>query len=349
MKVKKEYLILLFIIAALSVYLALRNKNQTHFELPHPAQADSQKINRIVITKGDRTIELDKKDDQWSIAPKGYAADNIKVRNMVKAAVDLTPTDLISESGNYDRYDLTKDKKINVRAFADKQVVRNFDIGREAPTYQHTFALLENDPKVYQVRGRLDDTFNQTIDQLRDRTVVSFDKDDISTLTIEKGTQSLALKLAQAPVQSQAPAAADADKKSEASQQKSTPAKSAPQWQDPQGKAVDQAVVNGLLGDFSKFSCARFMADNAAEALKNATWKLTFKGAKGAHTFSVYQPEKEADTELPALSSQSPYAFLIGKSKAENIEKKLDKLLNPAPKSEEGTKAKAQADQKAQK
>ena len=346
MKVKKEYLILLFIIVALSVYLALRNKNQTHFELPHPAQADSQKINRIVITKGDRTIELDKKDDQWSIAPKGYAADNIKVRNMVKAAVDLTPTDLISESGNYDRYDLTKDKKINVRAFEDKQVVRNFDIGREAPTYQHTFALLGNDPKVYQVRGRLDNTFDQTSDQLRDRTVVSFDKDDISTLTIEKGTQSLALKLAQAPVPSKAPAD---DKKSEASQPKSTPDKPEPQWQDPQGKAVDQASVNSLLGEFSKFSCARFMADQAAETLKDPTWKLTFKGAKGAHTFSVFHPEKEADTELPALSSQSPYAFLIGKSKAENIEKKLDKLLNPAPKTEEGAKAKAQTDQKAQK
>ena len=323
MKVKKEYFILLFIIVALSVYLALRSENQTHFKLPHPAKADSQKINRLLLTKGDRTIELDKKDDQWSIAPKGYAADNIKVRNMVKAAVDLTPTDLISESGNYDRYDLTEAKKINVRAFADKQVVRNFDIGRVAPTYQHTFARLGDDPKVYQVRGRLDDTFGQTIDQLRDRTVVSFDKDDISELIVDKGAQSLALKLAQA--------------------------KPKPQWQDSQGKTVDQTAVTSLLGDFSKFSCSSFMADNAAETLKDPTWKLTFKGAKGAQTFSVYQPEKKTDTELPALSSQSPYAFLVGKSKAEGIEKKLDKLLNPAPKGEEGAKAKAQADQKVQK
>jgi hypothetical protein len=348
MKVKKEYLILLFIIVALSAYLALRSKNQTHFELPQPAQADSQKINRLLIAKGDRTVELNKKDDQWSIAPKGYPADNIKVRNMVKAAVDLTPTDLISESGNYERYDLTEAKKINVRAFADKLVVRNFDIGREAPTYQHTFARLGDDPKVYQVRGRLNDTFDQTIDQLRDRTVVSFEKNDISTLVIEKGTQSLALTLVQPPAQSET-STAEEQKKNETAQEKSTPAKPEPQWQDPQGKAADQAAVNHLLGDFSKFSCARFMADNAAETLKDPTWKLTFKGAKGANTFSVYHPEKEADTELPALSSQSPYAFVIAKSKAENIEKQLDKLLNPAAKGEEGAPAKAPAGQKSEK
>ncbi|MEJ2027935.1 MAG: hypothetical protein P8X52_10995, partial [Limibacillus sp.] len=45
--------------------------------------------------------------------------------NMVKAAVDLTITDLISESGNYDRYALTDDKKIGVQAFSGGKMVRS--------------------------------------------------------------------------------------------------------------------------------------------------------------------------------------------------------------------------------
>jgi len=332
MKLKKEYIILLLIIVALSVYLVTRSQNQTQYELPKPAQVDSQKINRLVITKGNRHIDLNKKDDQWYIGPKDYLADSIKVRNMVKAAADLTFTDLISESGNYERYDLTDDQKINVQAFVGSEMVRKFDIGKTAPTNQHTFARLADDPKVYDARGLLNTTFNHTADDMRDLTVVSFEKSDISALEVQKGAQTLTLAKKEIPPEVK-PQPADGDKPAE---QKKAVAQPQPQWQDEQGKAVDQSAVDRLLSDFSKYKCSQYLADNAADDLKTKApiWTLTFKSDKETHTLSVYNKATAEATDYPALSSSQPYAFTIDKSKAETIEKQMDKLLNPDAKTE---------------
>ena len=332
MKLKKEYLILLLIIVVLSVYLTTRSKNQTHFDLPQPAEVDGQKINRLVIAKGDRSIELSKKDDRWYIGPKAYLADSVKVKNMVKAVADLAITDLISESGNYERYDLTDAQKINVRAFVDGQMVRNFDVGKSAPTNQHTFARLADDPKVYHARGHLNTTFDRTAEDLRDLTVLSFEKNDITSVTVQKGDQSLTLAK-KAPLAEPKEQPEESDKQAE---QKQAPVQPQAKWEDPQGQAVDQPAVERLLSDFSNLKCSRFLEDNAAENLKTKAplWTLTFKGGKETYSLSAFDKPDAAATEFDALSSAGPYAFTLTKSKIEAVEKQVDKLLNRAPKAE---------------
>lgn len=325
MKLKKEYLILLLIIVVLSVYLVTRSKDQTHFDLPQPAEVDSQKINRLVIAKGDRSIELSKKDDQWYIGPKAYLADSIKVKNMVKAAADLTITDLISESGNYERYDLSDTQKINIRAFIDSQMVRNFDAGKSAPTNQHTFARLADDPNVYHARGHLNTTFDHTVEELRDLTVLSFEKNDITSLAVQKGAQALTLaKTEVVPEAKEQPA--DTGKQAE---QKEAPAQPQARWQDPQGQVADTPAVERLLNDFSNLKCSRFLEDDAAENLKAKTpiWTLTFRSEKETYTLSAFDKPDTAATEFEALSSAGPYAFTLTKSKFETIQKQMDKLL----------------------
>lgn len=332
MKLKKEYLILLLIIIVLSVYLVTRSKDQTHFELPQPAEVDSQKINRLVIAKGDRSIELSKKDDKWYIGPKAYPADSIKVKNMLKAVADLTLTDLISESGNYERYDLTDAQRINVRAFIGSEMVRNFDVGKGAPTNQHTFARLADDPKVYHARGHLNSTFDHTTEELRDLTVLSFEKSDITSLAVQKGAQSLTLaKKAVVPEAKEQPA--EAEKQAE---QKEAPSQSQAQWQDPQGQAVDQPAAERLLSDLSNLKCSRFLEDNAAENLKTKTpiWTLTFRSEKETYSLSAFDKADATATEYEALSSAEPYAFTLTKNKFETIEKQMDKLLNQESKTE---------------
>jgi hypothetical protein len=327
MKLKKEYLILLLIIVALSAYLILHSQNQTHYVLPQPAKADAQKINRLVITSDGDHIELDKKDDQWDVGPKAYAADAVKVRNMVKAATDLTLSDLISESGNYERYDLNNDRKIDVQAFADDTMVRNFAVGKTSPTYQHTFVRLADDPNVYTARGQLRHTFSHTISDLRDLTVLSFDKEAITSLVIQEGKHSLTLTKKEILPEEKK----QTDKKATPTEKKAAGAQPQPQWQDPSGKSVDQSTVLQLLKEFSNFKCNTYLADNAAGDLKDKTprWTLTFKAGKVNHNFSVFDNPDTKATEFSALSSSGPYAFTIARSKEENVEKSIEKLLNP--------------------
>lgn len=319
MKLKKEYLILVLAIAALGAYLVTHSKDQTHFELPEIADVESQKINRVEISKKAATIELNKKDDQWTIGPKAYVADNIKVKNMINAAAGLTITALVSESGNYDRYDLTEDKKVNVRAYAGKERLRDFDIGRQAPTHQHTFVKLMDNPKVYHAQGAIDATFDTTTDDLRDKTVLAYQKEDITTLTISKDEQSLTLTKKEVAPEQKEPAGDQKD---------AQPQTAEIQWMDSNGTRILKADVDLLIGDFASLKCDDYMEDNAKDGLKNPLWTVTLTSDKEKHVLSVFDKENQESIKYPALSSGNAYAFNVHKSRIETFSKHVDKLLN---------------------
>ena len=90
MKVKKEYLLLILITVALSIYLVVQRTNYEDPELPRLAELDSNTINRMLIAKADTSIELAKKDEQWLIKPQDYPANTVTVTNMLNAAAKLT-------------------------------------------------------------------------------------------------------------------------------------------------------------------------------------------------------------------------------------------------------------------
>lgn len=324
MKLKKEYLILLLVIAALCAYLATRSKDKTHFKLPEIAAVESQKINRLEISKGGNAIELNKKDDQWTIGPKAYLADSIKVNNMIKAAADFEVTALVSESENYDRYDLTEDKKVRVRAYADKDTLRDFDIGRQAPTNRHTFVKLIDDPKVYHARGSIDATFDKTVDELRDETVLAYQKDDITAVKISKDKQTLTISKKEVVIPNKE---TPSDGKGEPSKEnKEEQPKTEIQWSDSNGNEALKADIDLLIGDFSKLKCDDYLDDNAKEGLKDPLWSVTLNATE-EFTLSVFKKENEESIEYPATSSASPYAFVIKKSRIETFQKHMDKLL----------------------
>ena len=149
MKIKKEYIILLIIIIALSVYLVMRRGDRTLYELPEMPQVPQKEITRLEITRGKTVIDLTKKDDSWYIAPKEYPADAGKVKNMLDNIEKLTLTALVSESKNYNLYDLSGDAKINVKAWQGDSLKRDIDVGKTASSFRHTFVKTAGDDRVF--------------------------------------------------------------------------------------------------------------------------------------------------------------------------------------------------------
>jgi hypothetical protein len=201
MKVKKEYIILGVLIAALSAYLLFRNPDKTHYELPTIPEMDVADISKIEISKEGTSLVLNKKDDKWHIAPEGYLADTTKVEGMLNGMESLTLTALVSESESYARYDLDDDDKITVKAWEGNTLKRNFDIGKPASSFQHTLVKLSGDDRVYHGRGNFRNQFDQRVDDLRDKLVLAFDEKDIQEISISKGEESVALKRGEVPVE----------------------------------------------------------------------------------------------------------------------------------------------------
>ncbi len=316
MKIKKEYFILAGIIILLSLYLVFYESDKTNYELPEIPDIEKKSISKIEVAKAGSTIVLDKKDDDWTIAPKGYPADSKKIDNMLDILDKLAVTDMISDKKSYERYDLNDDKKVSVNAFDGDTLKLAFDIGKTAPSHRHTFVKLKDDPRVYYANENFRAKFDETIDKLRDKGVLSFSKNDIQALSITKAKKEMAFQRNSIPVEIKTNPEKEGEETEKAPETKLV-------WQDKDGNEIDESKINRLMSSLSNLKCKEYMEDNKKDALKDPIYSITLKGAE-EHTLYVYAKEGEDAEDYPAVSSQNNYAFLLTGSSADNFMKIFD-------------------------
>ena len=112
----KEYLILTVVIVLLGTYLFMRSSDRSQYRLPTISPISGKEIDRIEITSLGKVAPLTRSGDQWQIGEKRYPADRTKVDNILNALEALTLTALVSEADAYARYDLSDEKKKEMRA-----------------------------------------------------------------------------------------------------------------------------------------------------------------------------------------------------------------------------------------
>jgi len=318
MKIKKEYIILFVVILALSLYLFLRREDRTHYQLPKLPRVARADISKIEISKKGTAITLNKRDNIWRIAPYGYPADAGKVRNMLNTIEKLTLTTLVSESENYSRYDLDDAKRLTIRAWIGDTLRRDFAIGKVAPSYRHTFVQVGGDHRVYHAGGNFRGIFDQTADNIRDKTVLKFEKAEIQEIQVSKGGESVVFDRKQVPVEIRV------DQDTEVS---SLPAsKTETLWESAEGQRADQAKLNGLLTALSNLRCETYVDDRKKEDLTNPIYTVQLKGAQD-YTLSVFEKTDKDAKAYPAISSESDYPFLLGASQTNKIMKGPAELL----------------------
>lgn len=310
MKPKKEYFILGAVIVALSLYLILRSRDRTHYELPVIPEIARKEISKIEISKAETSIVLNKKGDTWRIGPHGYPSSDDKVKGMLDTIEKLSVTALVSESKNYERYDLHDDEKVTVKAWIGDNLKREFEVGKAASSYRHTFVKLAGDHRVYHARGNFRGRFDQTVDSLRDRTVLSFEQSEIQEIRITKGERSAVFGRTQVPVE------VSAVQESEAQGQQ--PSTTETIWQSADGKEADESKLNSLLATLSKLRCEKYIDDRKKEDFQNPIYTLRLKGAQ-EYALSIFAKEDENAKSYPAISSENEYPFLLPGSQVDRI------------------------------
>ena len=320
MKLKKEYFILTTILVALILYLALHRSNRTHYQLPELSDVSGKHISKLEITRAGNSIIFNKKDDTWYIEPKEYRADPTKVKNMMNVIEKLKLTALVSESKNYIRYDLISDKNIHVKAWQDKTLVREFDIGKAAPTFKHTFVKLPNNPNVYHARGDFRRNFDRSVDDFRDKTVLSFTQNTIQamTLTSEKKTVSLSRK--------EIPEALP-EKKDEPAAKKSKESKTKTVWEDTKGHEAAPPKINSLLSFLNSLECEKYLDDLKKEGFENPIYSVTLNGEK-EYSLLVFAKKDKNAKDYSAISSENESPFSLSDTHVNTIKSKLDEILN---------------------
>jgi len=314
MKIKKEYIVLAVVIVALVAYLVARKSDRSLYELPQPASIETKDITRIELKSSDGETLLVREGSDWVIAPENYPADSQKVKEMLAVADDLTLTELISESENYQRYDLDSSEGISVKCWAAKDLKRELTIGKSADSFNHTFVKLPGDDAVYHAKGDFRRKFDMERGEFRDKSVLSFDRNAIVEITVkeEAGTETYKREVVEKgdnePLEKDGGAA---------------PAKaSGANWLDGNGVVADQAKISSLLNTLAALKCEKFIEGKTKADYTAPLYTLSLKGME-TYTISIFPEIKEGDDTLfPAISSANNYPFLLTQWRVENIMKK---------------------------
>jgi hypothetical protein len=325
MKVKKEIIVLAAVIVALALYLVLRPTDRTRYELPQLPEVSGKSLSKIEITGPQGTVVLNKADEKWRVEPGDYPADKGKVDEMVETIQNLTLTALISESRDYLRYDLSDDKKVSVKAFGGGELKREFDIGKAGASFRHTYVRLAGDPRVYHARDNFRRKFDQSVGELRDKSVLNFSASDIRQiqLTDAKG-QRLLLQRVEAPLAQNKETTGGgkpAQEKAAAS-----PLKAEMVWQTADGRKADADRIDRLLSELSDLKCDSYIENRKKEDFSDAVYTVELKGTQD-YNVSVFAKTDESAEKQPAVTSQNAYPFYLPGWRAEQIMPGFDTLI----------------------
>jgi hypothetical protein len=316
MKMKKEILILGVVIAALAVYLYQRSADRTLYTLPALAAVAAADIDKIQMTRGAETVVLVRQDGRWRIDPPGYPVDRRLAQEMLDTLSGLTLTALVSESKNYALYELDDDHKANVKAWQGGQLKRDFDVGKAAPSFRHTFVRLAGDERVFHGQDNFSFRFRARIEDLRDKTVLAFSRADIQEVRITK--DGAALTLVPAPASTETPPAGSA---------------AATAWQSSGGRPANSAAVEALIGVLSSLQADAFIDGRDKTDFSQPVYSIALKGSQ-MHSLELFAPAGGDSQNRPAVSSGSDYPFSLSEDQAQRIMKDPDAFFKKEEKKE---------------
>jgi hypothetical protein len=318
MKIKKEYLVLAILIIALSLYLVFRKADRSHYRLPSLPPVSTSEMTRVEISKPDGVILLEKKEGRWRISPEGYPVDPVKIKGILDTIGTLTLTTLISESKSYERYDLHKQKRIAVKAWSGGELKREFDVGKVAPSFSHTFVKIAGDERVYHAQENFRDRFDQTVENLQDKAVLRFEPEEIQKLDITRARDSLSLTRKSLPVEVTTSQGGETQDKEQPRME--------PMWQTPEGQGVDESNLKRFLTTLSRLNCSGYIEGRKKEDFTDPVYAIELQGTK-VYKLSIYEKTKKDDKTRPAISSENDYPFLLPDRQASLITISPEELL----------------------
>jgi len=310
MNIKREYIILFFIIAVLVLYIFLRKENRIQYDIPEISKMDRAEITGIEINTKDKKISIRREGDKWVIGKEKYFALLPMIEDMLDFLERPVLMTVVSESKNYQRYGLDEDSRLLVNAISNEVVERSVEIGVKAEGQRYTFIKMENDHRVYSTKNDLREIFSLELDDIRDKTVISFDINEINNIhLVRKDKELTAIRK---EVQEEKKGAEDSKPGSKYI------------WQSSDGKELDGSVVIEILNEISTLRCLGYNYDKKKEDFKYPENTIRINGKK-EYILSVFNKEGD-DSDYPVISSESPNPFTISLWKIDNILDKFEKL-----------------------
>ena len=152
-------------------------------------QIDALKISTIA--GGD--AELAKNADGWALtAPQALKADDAEVSGITSSLASVTVERVVDENpsdpGQYGLKEPAVEVSFRVKGSKD---FKTLQLGGKSPTGSDMYAKTADSPKVFMVYAHLESSFNRTPFDLRDKKILSFDRDKVDRIEVRRGPELL--------------------------------------------------------------------------------------------------------------------------------------------------------------
>jgi hypothetical protein len=200
MKQMRGLLIAAILLAGLSglVYWSKKHKAEeaakpTGDLAPKVLTLDEKQVDGITIQKtGSDPVEISRIGDRWEIVkPEASPADQDTVNTIVSTVANLTSERLIDDKPNgLDAFGLTQPlTQITIHLKNGKS--STLDLGAETPTHGGTYAKLANESKVYSIAAFSKTNIDKSLNDIRDKRLLTFDRDKLSRVQVEAKGQTM--------------------------------------------------------------------------------------------------------------------------------------------------------------
>jgi hypothetical protein len=190
---------------------------------------DSEKVEQIDVkaASGDVTT-LKKSGTDWQItAPVTANADQSAVSSMLSSLSSLESTKVVDDApADVKPFELDPPRISVALHVSGESQPKEIHLGTKTPTGSDLYAQVKGQPKVFLVGGHLEDQFNRSTFDLRDKAVLKFDQTKVDSLELQpSGGTAVALSK-----------------------------KSSDEWRlaRPLDAKADFSVVDGLIGKLSQ-------------------------------------------------------------------------------------------------
>ncbi len=320
MKKKKgnlELIIIGVVIILSLVYIVFRKTDKVHYKVPELKNIKIDEISKIFLTKGSRKVNIENRKGAWVVGEEGYSADDSLIKKILGHVSNLKLTTLVSKAGNYYKYELDDPRKINVKIFIKKDIVREFDTGKVASTYDHTNIKLKDDKNIYLAGGSLRRDLDKTVDDLRDKKVFSFDKADISEIAFTLNNKTYILNKIIVPVKD---IGAGDDGKNRSDQKVET------EWKYENNK-IEISKLNPVLNSLSDLKCDQYVYSEIELKGTEPFFSIKLSGTAN-NEIKIYKKESDnEDDKYSVQTSQSKYKFYLKKYRVENFLNPLKEIF----------------------
>lgn len=151
-------------------------------------------ITKLTIKKngGEASTLAKNSSGQWNIiAPHEYPADQDVVKGMLSTLSNLNSDRLITDkAGNLNQYGLN-DPTVEVDITNKDGKSNTLLIGDKLPTGGGSYASLSGDPRVFSIANYNTTALDKSLDDLRDKRLLTMDADKVSRIELVKKNQDL--------------------------------------------------------------------------------------------------------------------------------------------------------------